>query len=553
MAAPTAEPTPQHPAGESPPATELGHRPAPQPALSAAAVTGARHSGRPVLDAGRGQPNWIALTPRAAFFRLGAFAVAEAEAAGSPAAGDPYWGRTPVAAGIADRLAAALAADHGADPDGSAGEAARFLAAAVDWVVTELGADPDELVGEWVRAVLGDGYPSPTRMLRHCEHVLERYVVDITGAVSESGEPGPPGRFHVFATEGGAAAMAYTFRSLKENGFFGPGDKVAIAAPVFTPYLQIPALADFGLEIVEVQAAPNKAYRFEPGVLTEALRDPAIKAFMVINPGNPDTRAMRPERLQEIAGLIATERPDLVVVADTVYATFVEDFRGLLAEVPRNVICLHSFSKNFGATGNRLGFVAVAADTALDELLAARPEAERAALADRYHSVTRDPAALPFVSRMVADSREVALHNIAGLATPDQVQMTLFALAHLLPEGAAHVGSLRSELQERLAALLGPLGVEAPGGQDTLYYALVDLEAVARVRHGETGVERLRAADAAQVPVNLATEHGVVVLPGAGFGAPTWDVRVCLAALQADDLRRIAEAIVRVVDDLTAE
>ncbi|GAA4539932.1 bifunctional aspartate transaminase/aspartate 4-decarboxylase [Pseudonocardia xishanensis] len=545
MAAPTAEPAPQQSAGESTLEAELGRRPAAQPALTAQA----RHSGRPVLDAGRGQPNWIALTPRAAYFRLGAFAVAEAAAAGSPAAGDPYWGRTPVGGGIADRLAAALAADHRADPED---QAARFLAAAIDWVVAELGADPDELVTEWVRGILGDGYPSPTRMLRHCEHVLERYVVEVTGAVSESGEPGPPGRFHVFATEGGAAAMAYTFRSLKENGFFGPGDKVAIAAPVFTPYLQIPALADFGLEVVEVQAAPNKAYRFEPGQLTEALRDPSIKAFMVINPGNPDTRAMRPERLQEIAGLIATERPDLVLVADTVYATFVEGFRGLLAEVPRNVICLHSFSKNFGATGNRLGFVAVAADTALDELLAARPRAERAALAERYHSVTEDPTALPFVSRMVADSREVALHNIAGLATPDQVQMTFFALAHLLPEGAAHVGSLRTELAARHAALLEPLGIEAPGGQDTQYYALIDLEAVARVRHGEEGVARLHAADSTRVPLHLARDHGVVVLPGAGFGAPTWDVRVCLAALPAEELHTIGESLAKVVDHLTA-
>jgi aspartate 4-decarboxylase len=492
-------------------ALELGHSPAAQPALTAEA----RRSGRPVLDAGRGQPNWIATDPRAAFFRLGAFAVAEAERVGSPVAGDPYWGGTPVAAGIADRLA----------PDG-------FLGEAVDWVVAELGADPDELVSEWVRAILGDGYPSPTRMLPHCESVLERYVQQVTGATVP---------LRVFGTEGGAAAMAYTFRSLKENGILGPGDKVAIAAPVFTPYLQIPALADFGLEVVEVQAAPNAAYRFEPGQLTAALRDPAVKAFMVINPGNPDTRAMRPERLAEIAALVAAERPDLVIVADTVYATFVEGFRGLLAEVPRNVVCLHSFSKNMGATGNRLGFVALAADSVLDELLG--PDT-----AERYSSVAPDPSALPFVSRMVADSREVALHNIAGLATPDQVQMALFALAHLLPSGAAHTASLRAELAARAAALLGPLGVEAPGGQDTLYYALIDLEAVARVRHGEAGVARLRTADPATVPARLAHDHGVVVLPGAGFGAPTWDVRVCVAALPADALRTVAESITQVVD-----
>ncbi|GAA1834363.1 aspartate 4-decarboxylase [Pseudonocardia ailaonensis] len=497
-----------------------------QPALTDAAA----HSGRRVLDAGRGQPDWIAIDPRAAFFRLGSLAVEEAAAAGPAAAGDAYWGRTPPAAGLADRIRARLG--------DSAGD--RFLAAALDWCVAELGADPDTLVSELVRGTLGDGYPTPTRMLRHCEAILERYLVHAVGV-----EPGAPGRFHVFGTEGGAAAMAYTFRSLKENGLLAAGDKIAIAAPVFTPYLQIPALADFGFEIVEIQAAPNKAYRFEEGAL-QVLRDPAIKAFVVINPGNPDTRAMRPERMSELAELVAQHRPELIVVADTVYATFVDGFRGLLSELPRNVICLHSFSKNLGATGNRLGFVAVAADTVLDEILAGRPE-----VAARYASVTPDPGSLPFVSRMVADSREVALHNIAGLATPDQVQMALFALSHLLPGSEEHTAALRTELRARAEALLEPLDLALPGGQDSLYYALVDLEAVARVRHGEDGAKRLHAVDPAEVPVLLARDHGVVVLPGAGFGAPTWDVRVCVAALPTEQLREVGEAIAQVVDQLS--
>ena len=78
--------------------------------------------------------------------------------------------------------------------------------------------------------------------------------------------------------------------------------------------------------------------------------------------------------------------------------------------------------------------------------------------------MTSDVASLPFVARLVADSREVALHNITGLATPDQVQMALFALAHLMPDGAAHRAAVRAELTARHHALLAPLGVEPPGG-----------------------------------------------------------------------------------------
>ena len=46
--------------------------------------------------------------------------------------------------------------------------------------------------------------------------------------------------------------------------------------------------------------------------------------------------------------------------------------------------------------------------------------------------------------------------------------------------------------------------------------------------------------------MRLASEHGVVVLPGVLFGAAGWDVRVSLASLDADQLRAVGEAIVSV-------
>src|SRR5690606_30625639 len=103
--------------------------------------------------------------------------------------------------------------------------------------------------------------------------------------------------------------------------------------------------------------------------------------------------------------------------------------------VPRNTVCIHSFSKTFGATGNRLGFIAVHRDNVLDDALARQVDDDLAAVSRRYGAVTSDVRSLTFVQRLVADSRDVALHNIAGLGTPGQVQMALFALAHLLPSG----------------------------------------------------------------------------------------------------------------------
>jgi aspartate 4-decarboxylase len=497
-----------------------------QAAIVAAAVT----SGHPVLDAGRGQPNWLATTPRAAFFTLGQLAVAEAAAAGP----NDLWGQTPATAGIADRLQAAL--------DAAPGDGATFLTAAIRFGIDELGFDPDAWVGELVRGVLGAGYPSPTRMLTHVEQVLERYLVAVTGV-----DPGPPGRFRLFGTEGGAAAMADVFRTLRENDLVRSGDKVAIATPTFSPYLQIPTLEDFGFDVVELRSDPHAPGRLGRDVL-ERLRDPAIKVFFVVNPGNPDGRAVSADELGQLRELVVEQRPDLVVVADTVYATFVEGFRSVLAEVPRNVICLHSFSKNVGATGNRLGFIAVHADNVLDELLAALPAGPRDAHAARYRSITSDVSRLPFVSRLVADSREVALHNIAGLGTPDQVQMVLFALAVLLPSGAAFLEGTRRELATRRDTLLEAVGLRAPSGQDSRYYALLDVLDVARAVGGDELARSLhRTVRSEDVALRLAREHGVVVLPGSIFGADDWQVRVSLASLSAPELAAVGRALVAVL------
>ncbi|WP_407342739.1 bifunctional aspartate transaminase/aspartate 4-decarboxylase [Pengzhenrongella phosphoraccumulans] len=504
--------------------------------LQAAIAAAAAASGRPVLDAGRGQPNWLATAPRDAAFLLGRFAVAESISAST----HPDWGMTPSVSGIAARLTEYLRAEES--------PGASFLAGALDHGVVTFGFEPDAWVHELVRATLGDGYPSPNRILAHIERVLERYLVEVTGA-----EDAPPGTYQVFGTEGGAAAMAYVFRSLRENGVIRPGDKVAIATPVFTPYLQVPVLEGFGLDVVAIHAAHNVSARFTDGVL-DGLLDPAIKVFFLVNPGNPDTRAVRPERLRELRDLVTEHRPDLVIVADTVYATFVEGFRGILADLPHNVLCVHSFSKNFGATGSRLGFIALHRDNALDRILAGQDDARRRAQAERYSSLTSDASSLPFMARMVADSREVALHNITGLATPDQAQMALFALAYLMPTGQAYVAATRAELAARDRALRVPLRVPPPGGQDSMYYALVDLLQVTEVLCGATGVKHLMAtAKPADVPLRLAREHGVIMLPGQLYSAHSWDARVSLASLTADELGQVGAALAAVLIDLAGQ
>ena len=84
-------------------------------------------------------------------------------------------------------------------------------------------------------------------------------------------------------------------------------------------------------------------------------------------------------------------RPDLLIVTDDVYGTFADDFVSIFAKCPRNTLCVYSFSKYFGATGWRLGVMALHDDNAFDSALEKLPEAAKLSLDKRYSSLTMTP------------------------------------------------------------------------------------------------------------------------------------------------------------------
>ncbi len=113
----------------------------------------------------------------------------------------------------------------------------------IPWAVRNFGFDADAFVHELVDSIIGDNYPVPDRMLVHNEQIVREYL-----QWAMCGEPRPAGTFHLYAVEGGTAAMCYLFKSLKANRLLNPGDTIAMATPIFTPYLEMPHLEDYGLK-----------------------------------------------------------------------------------------------------------------------------------------------------------------------------------------------------------------------------------------------------------------------------------------------------------------
>ncbi|MEM8681361.1 MAG: bifunctional aspartate transaminase/aspartate 4-decarboxylase, partial [Planctomycetota bacterium] len=364
-----------------------------------------------------------------------------------------------------------------------------------------------------------------------------------------AGSP-PAGRFDLFATEGGTAAMAYVFNSLMENKLLHLGDTIALGSPIFTPYLEIPRLSDYQFVELEIEQAEADLWQY-PDREIEKLADPAVKAFFVVHPSNPTSVAMHPDCLDKIGKLVRERRPDLILLTDDVYGTFVDGFRSLAAVAPRNTILVYSYSKYFGATGWRLGVIGMHEDNVLDERIRALPAADRDALAKRYTPVALKPAEMKLIERMVADSRAVALHHTAGLSTPQQVQMALFSLYCLLDTNNTYKQAAHDIVRARIASLYEAIGMETPSDAlNTNYYTTIDVPQLARKRFGQEFTDWLVAS---HEPIDfvwrLANEKSVVLMDGGGFDAPNMSVRVSLANLDNEAYPEIGKAI----SDLLAE
>jgi aspartate 4-decarboxylase len=482
-----------------------------------------------LLNAGRGNPNWIATTPREGFFLLGQFAITESKRVMEHPAGV---GGMPAAKGIAGRLEAWLA-KH-ADMPG-----AEFLSAMVPFAIKKFKFEPDAFVHELVDSIIGDNYPVPDRMLVHNEQIVHEYL-----QWAVCGNPRPSGKFILYAVEGGTAAMCYLFKSLKANRLLMPGDTIALGTPIFTPYLEMTHLEDYDLKVVNIRAPQENRFQFTDDELKK-LEDPKIKAFFVVNPGNPSGMAIDKPTLAKITNLVKTKRPDLMLLTDDVYGTFVDDFRSLLGELPYNTIGVYSYSKYFGCTGWRLGVIAVHENNIYDAMIAKHTGETLKALDKRYGPITLEPRKFKFIDRIVADSRDIGLNHTAGLSLPQQVMMTMFSLCEMMDTEKRYQKACTEIVQRRGKAMIDGLELKLdPNPNFDHYYGLIDFEFWARKNTGDEAVEYLKKnIHPLDLAFRLAEAHGIVLLNGGGFEAPQWSLRVSLANLPDEAYEDIARGV----------
>ena len=493
-------------------------------------------AGYPVLDAGRGNPNWINTQSRYAFTRFMDFATGECEREFSQG----YMAGHAQQEGIGERFDAAM------DPSD---ETDAFLLEMVRYCQETLDLDKDVLLKELADAVTGDYYPSPSRCLPCTETILNAYLQSVLyDGVDLASET------QVFPTEGGSAAMVYVFEALSHNRLLKAGDQIAIATPIFTPYMQIPSVKDYGLVSIRVTSSEEDSWDI-PDEEIEKLEDPSVKAFFLVNPSNPASHALSDGTLKRLQQAVL-RNPDLIILTDDVYGTFAEEFQTVYSVLPHNTILVYSFSKLYGVTGWRVGLIAMNKENVCDRLLRALPQEDKAFLDEEYSIVISDPEELPFLDRIVADSRSIGLYHTSGLSTPSQVFMDMMALTHLVCQGEDSYIRLANEVvRERYDALMEALGL--PGDDDASnarYYTLVNVQALAQERHGEAFARWLvESRTEVEFLSELAERKGVVFMYGPGFSAPEGTVRISLANLDRDAYTEIARRLFELLDEYAEE
>lgn len=303
------------------------------------------------------------------------------------------------------------------------------------------------------------------------DHYLRRYGVSVEPA-------------RIIVTPGASGALQLALLAALE-----PGEPVMISDPSYPCYRQIAGLC--GVTAQMVPLGPATAYRF-----TRQAVEPAwvagSRALLLATPANPTGSVLDPSELADLHALCMERGATLIV--DEIYQGLVygADDHSALALGEEGVLVFNSFSKLFGMTGWRVGWIVVPQDAA-----------------ETYD--------------------RMAQNLFIAASTPAQHA----ALAAFAPQTSAILEERRGIFAERRAILLAGLrrlGFDVVGDPVGAFYIYARMpDAI--------------VPDSMTFAARLLEEHGVAVTPGADFGVRAAERHLRFAYTR--DVRELAQALDR--------
>jgi aspartate/methionine/tyrosine aminotransferase len=140
---------------------------------------------------------------------------------------------------------------------------------------------------------------------------------------------------------------------------FDPGDRIAMAAPFYPPYVNI--LTALGMVPVILEAGLET--RFQPTVAMLEQLDPRPDGLIVASPCNPAGTMLHADELAAIA--VWCDRNGVRLISDEIYHGLNYDSPvASAAQFSDSAVVVNSFSKYFSMTGWRIGWLVLPPDLA---------------------------------------------------------------------------------------------------------------------------------------------------------------------------------------------
>lgn len=157
----------------------------------------------------------------------------------------------------------------------------------------------------------------------------------------------------IIVTSGAQEALMVTLMTLLD-----PGDNALTPSPHYDEYTRDARI--LGAELVPVATTPESNFTINVADLEAAITE-RTKALVIVTPNNPTGTVLPESVLLDIAAL--AKKHDLMVVSDEIYEYYVYDGHQhiSMASLPgmkERTVTINSFSKSFGMTGLRLGYIA---------------------------------------------------------------------------------------------------------------------------------------------------------------------------------------------------
>ena len=156
----------------------------------------------------------------------------------------------------------------------------------------------------------------------------------------------------VAVTVGASGAFPLAFLAA-----FDSGDRVALTAPFYPPYVNI--LTALGIEPVIIKAGPET--RFQPSIALLEQLDPLPDGLIVASPCNPAGTMLHPGELAAIARWC--DASGVRLISDEIYHGLHYDSAiASAASFSPHAVVVNSFSKYFSMTGWRIGWLVLPED-----------------------------------------------------------------------------------------------------------------------------------------------------------------------------------------------